>query len=97
MLISQVSQQDAVACAQLIRALQAARFDGLSGKDIEAYMVSKKWIAEIGLQIANQLPGPHREVSKQEPAPTESLPVMKIRSMGPLPGGPATKKSRKKK
>lgn len=93
MQVSNVSQQDAVACAQLIRALQAARFDGLSGKDIEAYMVSKKWIADLGLQIANQLPGPHREVPKPT-APAE--PQMRVKAMGPIGGSPQKKSGRKK-
>lgn len=94
MQLSNVTSEDAVACAQLIRALQIARFDGLNGKDIEAYMMSKKWIADLGLQIASQLPGPHQRVVTP-PAPIVPADTIRVRAMGPI-GGQKIKKTRKK-
>lgn len=96
MQVSNVTQQDAVACAQLIRALQAARFDGLSGKDIEAYIVSQKWLGELGLQIAKLLPGPHQAAlvkPKEEPKAGDQ--TMRIKAMGPIGGKPMSKRKKK--
>lgn len=92
MQVSQVTNDDGRACAQLIRFLNAARWD-LTGGDAEELIKCKRWIQDIAGKMAGQLKG-------SEPAPTPAAPTpatdqtMRIKAMGPL--GSSPQKKRKK-
>ncbi len=97
--ITKVSKEDGLACAQLMNALKVGRFD-LSGQDLEAFVMAKRWLQALGGKMAEQLrtsppaaalsasSTPSASGASNAPAP------MRVKNMGPLGG--STSKKRKK-
>lgn len=89
--ISQVSNEDGRACAQLLTFLKSARWE-LTGSDVDELVKAKRWLGELAGKMAANLKG----VPVPTPPPEASVPAMKIKAMGPIAGS-APMKSRKKK
>lgn len=79
MKITEVSLEDGRHCAAVINALNIAKFDGLTGKDIEVLMAAKRWLASIATQMAGDLK------SKQAPAAAPASESFRVKSVGKLP------------
>ncbi len=95
MKITEVTIQDGSHCAAVINALNIAKFDGLTGKDLEVLVDAKKWLRQVALQMATELKSAHK--SAQSPAPVQPAPAMKIKAMGPITSGGSIGKSKTKK
>jgi hypothetical protein len=92
MKLSEVSLDDGRQCAAIINALNIAKFDGLTGKDIETLVAAKKWLQSVAMQMAGQLKAQQAPASAPAPAPSEGF---KIKSMGQLPSASKTSKRKK--
>lgn len=82
--LSKITREDGIACAHLLNALKVARFDNVSGADLEAFVNAKRWVQGLAGQMALAL--------KASAEATTVNPVMKVKSMGSLP---SSKKQRK--
>lgn len=91
MKLSEVTGQDGVALATLLKVIAAARFDGLTGTDIEAFMRAKQWLHALATQMAEQLQGQ----STSAPTAASKSEGMKIKAMGPIGASSTSKKKRK--
>jgi hypothetical protein len=83
MQISNTTIEDGKHCAAVINALNIAKFDGLTGKDMDTLVAAKRWLHGIATQMAAQLKvasAPKQEIS----APAAP---MKIKAMGPMAKG----------
>lgn len=89
--ISKVTEEDGRMCAVLLKALGVARFDGVTGRDLEAFVATKRWVGELAKKMAENLkPG----VTVQKPPPSEGF---KVKSLGPIPGSSTPQKKKRKK
>lgn len=84
--ISNVTIQDGKLCAILINALNAARFADVSGKDVEAIVAAKKWLADVAIQMASELK------KKPDSPSVPAITGFKVKSMGKLPASNSKKK-----
>lgn len=79
MLVTNVSLDDGRHCAALINALNAARYQDLSGKDIDALVAAKRWLHEVAGKMAIEL---------QDKAPPTEAPLpasgFRVKSMGQM-------------
>lgn len=92
MQVSQVSNEDGIQMAHVVKALGVARFDNITGSDAEKLTAAKRWLAGIAQQMAAQL----GDVNKAKPA-TAAAPAtggFKVKAMGSLP---TSGRNRKKK
>lgn len=80
MKVSEVTLEDGKACAAVINALNLAKFDGLTGKDMETLVAAKKWLIAVATQMASELK------SKKTPAPAPTAP-MKVKKIGSVRKG----------
>lgn len=55
MQVGNVTNEDGIQAATLLKILEVARFDGVSGVDIEKFSKAKTWFAGIGKQMAEVL------------------------------------------
>lgn len=81
MKITEVTIQDGSHCAAVINALNIAKFDNLTGKDLEVLVDAKKWLKQVALQMATELKSAHKSAQESAPA-APPAPAMKIKSMG---------------
>ena len=93
MKLSEVSKQDGLHMIHILKALNIARFDGVTGEDMDKLSQAKKWLAELAREMGTSLQVTETVVK----SPIESN-TFKIKNMGPI-GSPQVnnKKSRKKK
>lgn len=90
----QVSKEDGIRCANLIKFLTAGRWD-FTGTDVEEFMRVRKWVHDLAQSMATNL----RETGVVGPAtpPPAVAPAsgpMKIKAMGPLGAGPGKRKKK---
>lgn len=101
MQVSNVTNADGQQMANVINFLKAGRWD-LSGKDADAFVEMKRWVASVATEMAKQLT-PAKATPAAAPAATPapaigpSGPAMKIKGMGPIGGGSGPRSSAKKK
>lgn len=89
MLVSQVTKEDATACAQLIRVITRARFDGMTADDAQALVSVKHWVNAVANLLAQDLKG----ISPAAPEGVANQ-GMKIKAMGPIGSSKPTKKKK---
>ncbi len=82
MRVTEVSQEDGKACAQLMAFLKAGSWQ-LKGSDVDELMRVRKWVSDLALEMAKQL--------RAAPKPAETAPAssdggFRVTKMGPLPG-----------
>jgi hypothetical protein len=86
--VRNVTKEDGLAVAYLLNALNIAKFDSLSGKDVEALSGAKRWLIHLAQVLASQLsPAP------AAPAATPPTEGMRVKAAGPIPGFKAPKKT----
>ena len=81
--VANVTREDGIACAHLIRALQIARFSDLSQKDMEAFLEAKKWLAGLANSMAGQLRSDSSAPPSTPPPPAAG--GMRVTGLGALP------------
>lgn len=91
MQVSNVTQDDGIQCATVMRALSKATFNNVSQKDMEALRIASRWITDLAKLMAEQLSrGSHSKVEANQEAASET--PMRIKAMGPIGGKPTKKK-----
>lgn len=85
MKVSNVTKEDGMACAHLLNVIKVARFDNLTGEDIERLMQAKRWLFGVANEMATQLKG-------TAPKSDGGMKVKQIGSLGPLKARKAKKK-----
>lgn len=93
MLVTNVSNEDGLSMAHILNALKAARFDGITGEDMEKIYQAKRWLSNLASQMAEELRSP--KILMDQPRVTENA-TFRVKAMGSIGSSP-TKKSRKKK
>lgn len=89
MQVSEVSNEDAMQLACVIKALGVATFPSVSGKDIDAVYLAKRWLFELAQKVASGLP---KKVPVPSAPPASSTQGMKVKAMGPIGSSPKRKK-----
>lgn len=84
MKLSDVTNDDGRACAQLLAFLKAGSWQ-LKGSDVDELMRVRVWVGQLAQQMASQLKAP-TVVQAETPAasPPSSDGAFKIKAMGPL-------------
>lgn len=78
--ISKVTIEDGKHCAGIINALKAARFDGLTGKDLDTIVAAKAWLQKLAMQMAAELKQDKSPVVEQK----KEASTMRVKSVGKL-------------
>lgn len=96
-----VSNEDGIHLACLIKAIGVATFPSISGKDIDAVYSAKRWLFDLAGKVAAGLPTASSKASSgsaalpASPQKASAVPSstqgMKIKAMGPI-GSPSKKK-----
>lgn len=89
MQVSQVSNDDGIQMAHIVRAIGVATFQNMTGNDAEKLTAAKRWLASIAQQMAAQL----EASSKPAPAPAPAG-GFKIKAMGPISSSKPAKKKK---
>lgn len=90
--IRNVTKEDATACAQLIRVIIRAKFDGMTAEDAQALVTVKTWVNKLATTMAADLKAVPTVVSgASTPADGGG---MKIKAMGPIGSSKPTKKKK---
>lgn len=84
MRITEVTNQDGILLAHLLNVFKVARFDNLTGPDIERVVDAKKFLQSLAQQAAEQL--------RTKSAPKVENNSFKVKSMGKLPSSNKKKK-----
>lgn len=90
MKLTDVTREDGVSLATILTVLNKAKFDGLSGSDIDQYAASKKWLHQLALDMAEQLKKLAQPISTSVPEAT----TFRVKQMGTLSGAKPKKKKR---
>ncbi len=91
MQISLVTQVDGLNCARLLNALKIARFDNLTGKDIDELVMARKWLVALASDMGTLLRSPQPE---RLPDPVSTI---KVKSVKPMVGLTKSKPKKKSK
>lgn len=89
MQVSNVSEADGRACAQLLNFLKAGRWD-LTGMDAEKLIDTKRWVAQMAQQMAEQL----RAGKPATSGTPEQNQTMRVKAIGPIANSSKSKKKR---
>lgn len=90
MKLSEVTKEDGLALVHLLNVFKVAKFDGITGSDIEKIMEAKRWLQSLAVAAAGHL-------QTKDPKPAVQEPTFKVKSIGSMPGSSTSIGKKKRK